>query len=295
MVSLKNDMNPAALKELCVKIDMPASVTEKVIGYAETYDFTAAEEFYPGLFSLETGSASVDGLKACFGEDDPDSLLMLTVMLAAALKTGRTYAEKGMPEKVWVDTMACFSRFVKEDQVSYGKDCFTRAFWAYRQLAMTLFRIGTMEYEMVPLHGAPVDLPELKAELGEPALSLHIPSDADLSRESLDATYAEAKAFFAKFYPEYKYRCAWCGSWIISPKLRDVLPENSRILIFQSDFIFTHIREESDSYKHWVYKNPDLEPKDFPEDTSLQRRLKAYVLAGNNPGSAEGILRPEIL
>lgn len=295
MVSLKNDMNAAALREFCAKIDMPASVTEKVIAYAETYDFTAAEEFYPGLFSKETGSASVDGLKNCFGEDDPDSLLMLTVMLAGALKAKGDYDEKGIPEKIWVDTMACFSRFVKEDQVSYGKDCFTRAFWAWRQLAMLLFRIGTMEYEMAPLHGKPVDLPELKAELGEPALSLHIPSDADLSRESLDASYAETKEFFAKFYPEYKYRCGWCGSWIISPKLRDVLPETSRILTFQSDFIFTYVEEESDSYKYWVYKNRDLEPADFPEDTSLQRRLKAYVLAGNNPGSAEGILRPGIL
>lgn len=295
MISLKNDMNVAALRELCVKTNMPASVTEKVIGYAENYDFSAAEEFYPGLFSLETGNASVDGLKACFGENDPDSLLMLTVMLTAALRTGRTYAEKGMSEKVWLDTMGCFSRFVREDRVSYGKDCFTRAFWAYRQLAMTLFRIGTMEYEMAPLHGAPVDLPELKAENGEPALSLHIPSDADLSRESLDASYAEAKEFFARFYPDYKYRCGWCGSWIISPKLKDVLPETSRILVFQSDFIYTNIREESDSYKMWVYKNADLQPEDFPEDTSLQRRLKAYVLAGHNPGSAEGILKPGIL
>lgn len=295
MVSLRKDMNAPALRELCEKIGMPASVTGKVADFAENYDFTAAEEFYPGLFSVETGNAAVDGLKNCFGEDDPDSLLMLTVMLAGALKAKRDYDEKGIPEKIWLDTMACFSRFVKEDQVSYGKDCFTRAFWAYRQLALNLFRIGTMEYEMAPLHGEPVDLPELKAENGEPAISLHIPSDADLSRESLDASYAEAKAFFASFYPEYKYRCGWCGSWIISPKLRDVLPESSRILVFQSDFIYTHIREVNDGYKYWVYKNGDLAPEDFPEDTSLQRRLKVYVLAGNNPGSAEGILRPGIL
>lgn len=293
-MSLKQELTPAALEALCRSIRMPESVTERVMALADTYDFTAAETFYQDLFSVETGNAAVEGLKAVFGGENADGLLMLTVMLAGALKARRDYEEKGIPEQIWLDTMGCFSRFVREDQVSYGHDCFTRAFWAYRQLSLKLFRIGTLEYEMTSLRDTGTE-PGLQVQPGDPVLSVHIPSDALLTREELDASYAGAKAFFARFYPSYDYRCACCCSWLLSPSLKGLLPPDSRILLFQSDFIPTGFYEDNGGYKTWLFKNGALEPENFPEDTSLQRRAKAFVLAGGKIGEGSGILRPEIL
>ena len=292
---LKQDLCPAALEELCRSIRMPESVTERVTTLAAAYDFTAAEDFYQGPFSVETGNAAVEGLKEAFGEEGADGLLMLTVMLAGALKARRDYKEKGIPEQIWLDTMGCFSRFVREDQVSYGRDCFTRAFWAYRQLSLKLFRIGTLEYEMTTLRDTGAELTGLQVQPGDPVLSVHIPSDALLTRKELDASYAGAKTFFARFYPSYDYRCACCCSWLLSPSLKELLQPGSRILLFQSDFIPTGFYEDNGGYKTWLFKNGALEPEDFPENTSLQRRAKAFVLAGGKIGEGSGILRPGIL
>ncbi|MDE5896541.1 MAG: hypothetical protein K2H43_01860, partial [Clostridia bacterium] len=58
---------------------------------------------------------------------------------------------------------------------------------------------------------------------------------------------------------------------------------------FQKMFRITCTDAEGDGYKTWVFKNPDLAPADFPEDASLQRHLKRYILAGGKVGHAGGV------
>lgn len=295
IMTLHKDMQPAALEMLCQKTGMPAPVTEKVLSYTKTADFSAAEAFYPGLFSVDTGTAAVKGLRALFEREDENGLLILTVMLTAALRAREEFLQKGIPEKIWLDTMACFARFVRENFEATGVYSFDRDSWAYRQLSMRLFRLGELEYEMCAYAGAPIHTEGISLKEGDPILSLHIPSDARLSREGLAASYETAKAFFRKYYPDFHYGGGWCHSWIISPALKKLLPPQSKILTFQSDFVITSQDEDGDSYKQWLFKNPRLDVKDFPEDTSLQRRAKAHLLAGGKIGEAAGVLRPGLL
>lgn len=293
-MSLQKDLNAAALGALCQKIQMPQPAAEKVAALAQSYDFTAAEAYYPGLFSVETGDQAVQGLRALLAPDEEDGMLMLTVMLAGALNTGERCRKLGIPEKVWLDTMGCFSRFVRENFESEGVYSFDRDFWAYRQLSMVLFRIGALEYEMRALEGA-VQAGGLTLLEGTPILSIHIPSDAVLTRESLDESYGAAKVFFARHFPEFHYRCGWCHSWIISPNLQKLLPDTSKILTFQGDFIITKVDENAEGYKFWLFKTKDSNMADYREDTSLQRRAKAHLLAGGKIGEAAGILKPGLL
>ena len=44
--------------------------------------------------------------------------------------------------------MSCFTRFVNEYKESFNKYGFDRGFWTYRQLAMLLFKVGILEYEI---------------------------------------------------------------------------------------------------------------------------------------------------
>ncbi|MFR1984187.1 MAG: hypothetical protein ACLS4Z_11125, partial [Christensenellaceae bacterium] len=89
--------------------------------------------------------------------------------------------------------------------------------------------------------------------------------------------YAEGKTF--------------CCSWLLSPALEKLLPETSKILGFQRRFDVLYVNEDEDGYKQWVFKTIDLPPERFPENTTLQRNMKAYVLAGGKIGEAFGILR----
>ncbi len=43
----------------------------------------------------------------------------------------------------------------------------------------------------------------------------------------------------------------------------------------------------------WVFKKGDIPLKDLPENTTLQRRMKAYLLQGGRVGEAFGVLKQD--
>ena len=69
---------------------------------------------------------------------------------------------------------------------------------------------------------------------------------------------------------------------------KELLPEESRILQFQNRFEVKSWNKEEDAYLEWVFKRKDLPLEKLPEETSLQRKMKAYVLQGGKIGEAYG-------
>lgn len=74
----------------------------------------------------------------------------------------------------------------------------------------------------------------------------------------------------------------------MSPALKELLPEDSKILRFQEMFEIGHIDKEDNGFLEWVFKRSDVLTEELPEDTSLQRRMKKHLLAGGWIGEAEG-------
>lgn len=62
-------------------------------------------------------------------------------------KSWKLYEKEGIGEDVFLATMKCFPRFIKEHLVSYGSYVFDREWWVARQISMQLLRIGELEYE----------------------------------------------------------------------------------------------------------------------------------------------------
>ena len=96
----------------------------------------------------------------------------------------------------------------------------------------------------------------------------------------LKESYHQARAVIDRVFPAYAGAEMFCCSWLLSPQLRELLPEQSRILAFQRSFSIAQVAVPSQGVVQWVFKNPSLPVADYPEDTSLQRRLKAYLLTG---------------
>ncbi len=207
---------------------------------------------------------------------DPDGLKILKVMLFASLYSFELYKEKGILDSVFIDTMKCFYRFTKETEKSVGKFSFDRSFWVGRQLSLTLFRIGELEYELYD-DGKVKDV------------SLHVPSDADLSPDKIDESIANARRFLEKYFPDFKNQRFVMNSWLLSPELKDILPENSRIIEFQNRFDVVELKP-SDSYKFWVYGSETVKPSDYSEDTTLCRGIKKLILSGKDFHEGFGIL-----
>jgi len=265
------------MRELCRAIEMPEEVTEYVAEIDTGFEYEAVEEVMAKLFVPETWNEGLEELKKCLGEDEK-GFRMLACMLHCCGKAWKFYEGHGISGQVFVETMKCFSRFVREHKESYGVYGFDREWWTVRQLSGKLFRIGELEYEM--------------RKDGKHIISLHIPSDARLKKDKVLVSIRQAKEFFKEKFPEYENTDMQCHSWLLSPTLKKVLSPGSNILAFQELFHIEVLGEDKEGeYKVWVFKRKDLPLRELPENTSLQRKLKSYLLSGGKVLEAGGYLK----
>ena len=262
------------MEQLCRKINMPEQVTKVLTALHETL------EVYPCLDLLMEEAHWNEGLEQLTQAlgDDPGGMKRLCSMLRCALRSRALYDRLGIPEEIYVDTMGAFSRFVREHKESFGCYGFNRGRWTTRQVSAKLFRIGQLEYELTTLDGADV-------------VSLHIPTDADLRPEVLLPSLKEDLAVFYRLFPAYQGKPVYCHTWLLSPLLKDFLPAQSNILQFQKLFDITPDETPGNDVLLWVFKNPKLPKEDYPEDTSLQRKLKQFFLEGGQFTEGLGYLR----
>lgn len=262
------------LYELYARIELPGILVERLNQCGKSVPTEAITAFEKQLkehvpYELAAGQLA-DRLMP-----DEDGCRMLYALLSVAVQAYDAYLEKNLPESVFTDTMKGFTRIARENHAATGRWFFDRGWWVGRHLSLKLFRIGTLEYEIL-------------SETDGKEISIHIPSDANLA--DTDASLAESYRFFERFYPEYGDAPYVCTSWLMSPALDRLLDESSRIATFKSKFQLLRYFPDDESYKWFVFKDGGAAPKDFPENTRLQRNIKRYVLSGGKIGAAKSIL-----
>lgn len=229
-------------------------------------------------------------LEQALAPDDPGGMRLLALYLAAACRTRRLYEAAAVPDAVFWDTMGCFARFLRETRLRCGRFAFDRARWGWRQLACRIFRLGTLEFEYRLLTNEEPLPPGLTP--GQPVLSVHIPSDAQLADGPLAASYAEARRFFsaegAAFCESGAPRVTLCGTWLLAPALRTLLPPSAHILRFARDYDLYAQKPDSGAFYVWIFEGKQP-PAPLPQNTSLQRAAAAHLAAGGKIGEAWGV------
>ena len=265
------------MEQLCRSINMPEEVTQQMVSLHEIMEM---HSFLPLLMKRETWQTGLAQMKEDLGED-PRGMKALCSMLRCALLARETYDQLGISEEIYIATMGAFSRFVRENMESYGFYGFTRESWTTRQVSGTLLRIGQMEYE-------------IKTVNDEKMVAFHIPTDVDFRPQVLRPSVKEGIAEIFRLFPDYADATVYCQSWLMSPLLKDFLPEGSNILKFQEMFDMEPEGIPSKLLLTWVFKNPKLPPEDYPEDTSLQRKLKKFLLEGGEFLDGRGYLKKQL-
>jgi hypothetical protein len=260
------------LAVLCKEIGMPPEATREILEIAPTLELEKLNSHMEGLFTESKWEESLVRIRRVLGED-PRGMRMLTCELLCALKTWDRYRELGISRRIYLDTMDCFPRFVKEHMASFGTYGFDREWWTVHQLSCLLFRVGLLEFE-----------------LRKDDVALHIPTGAHLDPEAVDASLAAIEDMIAAQFPRWKDLPRTCHSWLLSPTMDELLPPDSRILQFARRFAVTPTGDANDDYLQWCYKRKDLPTEDLPEETSLQRKLKAKLLQGEPFLDARGVL-----
>lgn len=266
------------IQELYQLIDLQPEVVQSLQAVSKEVDLGKLEPCLVQLTDRRSAEWAYNNLISRLGEDE-GSMKMLYCQLECARRVFAGYQEKQIEQSVYVDTMKCFTRFLKECMEKNGRMFFDRGWWTYRQLSMELFRIGALEYQFQEYEGAK-------------AIALHIPSDADMTSMSIDSSLEQAQRFFQAHYRDYVYDKYVCDSWLLSPALRTLLSETSRIAAFQNRFTIVQADPEGRDFMEWLFKVP--EDSDFdklPERTSLQRKAKKFLLEGGKIGEAVGVFR----
>lgn len=261
------------VKDIATMLNLDEEVMSAVTEYDSQIDYSEIADKCQNLLEPSKWEETVKELQEYCG-DDPQGMKILTINLHCLIDTFQRYREKGIPEKIFLDTMGFIPRFIKSHRDAWGVSSFTWAWWFPRQLSMNEFRVGEYEYEFF-------------TDNGIKKMWIHIPADAKLAESDISAVYP----FLEKYYPEYAKAQIVCDSWLLSPALKELLPENSNIIAFQNQFNVTRTDWESPWFMGWIWSRSDMPVEELPENTTLQRNVKKHLLAGGKIGSAYGEYR----
>ena len=82
-----------------------------------------------------------------------------------------------------------------------------------------------------------------------------------------------------------------CHSWLLYPKLKEVLSEKSNILQFQKYFQIVDVDFEEKEAEWRIFGRLEKNPKKYPESTTLQKNAKSYLQSGKKLGNGLGVLQ----
>ncbi|EOH57094.1 hypothetical protein UA3_00605 [Enterococcus faecium EnGen0263] len=272
------------IKNLAGDLDFPEAVIEQMMLELESISSEVLEQYSRELLDANKAKAAAKKIDEVYGEEP---FVALTIYLYAASQSWlKIYQLLKIPRTIYLATMNAFTRFIHEHFQVTGKYRFDRGFWIWRYTSGLIFRIGELEYERTYF---PKGHKELKLE-GKQCLSLHIPSDADLSRNKIRDSYESAIRFFELYFSDYHYQVMYTDTWLLSPNLTKWLKQDSKIRLFAADYRLLSVDEQDNSGVPWIFGRVDAQVQDYPEKTSLQRQAKQQLLAGAHIGSALGIL-----
>ena len=83
-----------------------------------------------------------------------------------------------------------------------------------------------------------------------------------------------------------------CGSWLLYPPYRGILSPTSNVVSFAGDWDILSSQESEEFHDAWrVFGAASkLPPEQWPEDTSMRRAYKKWILEGHKAGSGFGVL-----
>lgn len=224
-----------------------------------------------------------------YNTDEPDGKrnLLSYLFMCEALKN--RYAEKGIDEQILLDTLSDIGIWLDVWTELKGELYLGELSWLRRHLEMRLFRLGRLQFCMAECEH---DCPEYNLKKGDPIIEVHIPADGPLTPAECERSLAQAREFFAKYYPDYDYRCFTCHSWLLDPTLGKLLSEDSNIIRFQKMFE-NAANDPSDSILRYVFKwNTNARNLKYaPVFSSFAASVKKEFLSGTQFYETLGVIK----
>lgn len=115
---------------------------------------------------------------------------------------------------------------------------------------------------------------------GDGVVGIHIPRGADMSPNKIRESFRLAFRLAKERYSEFNPKMIVCASWMLDPKLAELLGEGSKITGFLNCFEKFPVKSDGSAVFSFVFPKAFDNYEDLPEDTSLQRKLKKLYIDG---------------
>ena len=188
------------------------------------------------------------------------------------------YKEKGISEVIFWDTFQDIRFWCENTEREFGVMGLAVYEWFYRHMDMVLFRLGRLQFEVMTLEET------VSMEKGTRVINIHIPQGEPLTWEACEKSLEMAKMFLGEDKPYI------CHSWLLYPGLDAVLSEKSNIREFRKHFKVLQVDYKEREAEWRVFGKVLKNVVEYPEETSLQKRVKGYLLSGKSLGNGWAVL-----
>lgn len=233
-----------------------------------------------GSLPARDGGPVWEGLDV--GEDGEPAVLAL---LATAPALAAFHAARRVPVDVSAATLADLGQQVWVHRLVSGRFGLYSYAWETGWVwSGALYRLGRLQFSLE--EGDRVD-----GNGRELVISTHIPRGDSLLRADVDASLAAAAPFFAEHFAEHGALDVHCASWMLDPRLPELLP-GSKLAHFQQRWSLYGAPRDADVdalfFGFARRGEPDLGT--LEARTSLQRAILAVWRAGEHWHLVEGRL-----
>lgn len=218
---------------------------------------------------------ALDALRGRLGTYPPESLESagltepdwIVALLLFAPQVHAYHLDLGISPDVSKASLADFGLQLRINRRVHGHFGLDTWSWMTLHMAGNLFRLGRLQFHLIHGTGSPRHADE------EPVwvLGVHIPEDGSLSPAAVDASFDEARRFFAAHFPGKPVSRATCDSWMLDPYLGEQLP-GSNIASFARRFTVDRCTDAPTDAVYFTFRHRGLDNlAALPRETSLQR------------------------
>ncbi len=226
----------------------------------------------------------IGGNFSCLKKEN--DIIRLAVILSCAVKAKDKYDSMGISEEVYYDTMSDIKIWCENN----GNKGLKNYGWLKNHVKCELFRLGRLQFQIYPCKNRTLNYKKLPFDYGENLIYVHIPQGEKLEKERCIESIRSAGEFFAKHFPDYGYRWYFTESWLLFEGNREFMAENSNILAFASLFEHCYSVKIDEQAIERIFGKRRIFKKNYPENTSLQKRAKEYIIKGNRLGAGIGVI-----
>lgn len=214
----------------------------------------------------------------------------LLFMICLSKHLRKIYKERNISDEIFHDSMSDLKWKLFECHKMHGVWGNFVAFWDMGFFFLKLFALGRLQFELYDFHEEHYQRGEYKLNKGDKVVNIHIPSCGTLREEDCYASYKKAMDFFGEYF-EGKVMPFVCHSWLLFPPNEIILSPSSNILTFMKhfDIIEEIIDEKGEDLWRVFYQDFAKPVEELPEDTSIQRTYKSWLMKGNKVGVGYGV------